>query len=853
LIVLLVISLPFIALLALNLHASRTHARSTAIGRAEDLSLVLETRLRLQFSAAEHVVALMAKQAPPRAMHPKEVPTYRTALEAWLNTHVYSLVHDSTLSYFDDQGRRLYTSGQPDEDNVIDPEHFGQLKDAPQDTIVYSKLYASRSGRVSFYVTHAVRDEQQRFLGIAAVAIDVSALRDELQRLKLGPESVVTIRRIDNGALIVRYPGPLVADNRPNPQLPIPKAIQQWASEGHLETVSPFDGVTRIYGYRPIGTTPIFVAVGLSERDYLAEGTRMGWASTALGLIFLLILATALFLMNRAARGRDRSEEKLRASETRFRRLVDYHHAVILQIDPETGQIFDANTAATRFYGWSHDELCGMVIQDINCLPWGDVEAALQRSRSGECTHFVFPHRLKSGEIRTVDVHTTPIEIEERIILVAIIFDITDRIRNEEEIKRLMQEQKAILDGQLIGIAKLHQRHIMWANQAFAGMFGYTAEALVGMSARLFYADEADFTRFGIQAYPAIHNGGCYRDTLRLQRKNGTIGWFDVNIAPLFAGSDIAIMAFVDVTARMTSQLALQESEERFRTLANYTYDMETWLGPDGQLIYISPACERVSGYAPSDYMTHPRLLDQIVLEEDRERVASACRLGPDDAPCDLSFRIRCKNGDIRWIARGIRPVRASDGRPLGLRANDRDITELKHAEQLAQSLAHADPLTGLPNRRMLMERLTQNLLRAQRFHRPLGLIFIDLNNFKQVNDQWGHDTGDDLLRQAAARLCSCVRASDTVARIGGDEFVILLTELSHADDATRVANKILQVFVEPIQLGEHTLTLTMSMGITLPNPERPQDARAVMDQADQAMYSVKRSSKHGWTLFKEH
>ncbi|MEX8514898.1 diguanylate cyclase [Leptothrix ochracea] len=279
---------------------------------------------------------------------------------------------------------------------------------------------------------------------------------------------------------------------------------------------------------------------------------------------------------------------------------------------------------------------------------------------------------------------------------------------------------------------------------------------------------------------------------------------------------------------------------------------METWIGPDGKLIYISPACERVSGYTPSDYMADPSLLDRIVLDEDRERVTAACRLGPEDAPHDMSFRIRCKNGDLRWIARGIRPVHASDGRPLGLRANDRDITQLKHAEQLAQSLAHADALTGLPNRRMLMEHLTQNLLRAQRFHRPLGLIFIDLNDFKRVNDQWGHDTGDELLRQVAQRLCQCVRASDTVARLGGDEFVILLTELSHADDATRVADKILQAFVEPVRLGEHALIVTMSMGITLPDTKHRQDPREVMAQADQAMYRVKRSGQNGWVLFRE-
>ncbi len=829
LVVLVVISLPFIALLALNLHAARVHVRSTAISHAEDLCMLLETRLRLRFDAAEHVVALMVQPMAmrPEAMHQAQAPLHRAATQAWLRTHLYSLVPHSTLTYVDDQGRRIYTSATAtttqDTERIpgFDLLNLLSFKEAAEGAIVYSM----GSGPTPvFHMGQAIWGAHHTFLGVAVVTTDLHALRDELPYPHVGPGHRITLHFIDNDTPIVESPGSGI----------------------------DVGGGISVHAQRAIGTTPVTVAVDFMENADPAKGERMGQASMVLGLIFLFILATALFLMNRAARARERSEEKLRASELRFRRLVDNHRAVILQIDPDSGRIVDANAAASRFYGWHHAELCALSISDINCLPPEQVRAALEQSKHGTCTHFVFPHRLKDGEIRTVDVHATPIDIEERIVLVAIIFDITDRIRDEENIQRLMQEQKAILDGQLIGIAKLHQRHIMWANNAFAAMFGYRTEVLVGMSARSFYADEADFIRFGTQAYPAIQNGSCYRDTLRLQRQDGSIGWFDVNIAPLFAGSDIAIMAFVDVTARMKSQLALQESEERFRTLAHYTYDMETWLGPDGRLIYISPACERVSGYAASDYMADPGLLDRIVLEEDRERVIEACRLGPDDAPCDLSFRIRHKNGDIRWMARGIRPVHATDGRHLGLRANDRDITELKQAEQLAQSLAHADPLTGLPNRRMLMERLTQSLLLAQRFHRPLGLIFIDLNGFKQVNDQWGHETGDELLRQVARRLGECVRASDTVARIGGDEFVILLSELSLADDATHVADKILQAFVEPMHLSEHTLMLSMSMGITLPHPERVRDAREVMAQADQAMYSVKRSGRHGWTLFQD-
>lgn len=177
------------------------------------------------------------------------------------------------------------------------------------------------------------------------------------------------------------------------------------------------------------------------------------------------------------------------------------------------------------------------------------------------------------------------------------------------------------------------------------------------------------------------------------------------------------------------------------------------------------------------------------------------------------------------------------------------DITLRKQAEQSVHNLAYYDPLTELPNRRLMLDRLHQAQLSSQRSRRCAALMFIDLDHFKQLNDSLGHDVGDLLLVEVAHRLRACVRAVDTVARQGGDEFVLILVDLGSAvEQATQeslaVANKIQQALALPFQLGPHRHQVTLSMGVTIFGAE-PQTPDAILKQADLAMYEAKRAGRN--------
>jgi diguanylate cyclase (GGDEF)-like protein/PAS domain S-box-containing protein len=213
-------------------------------------------------------------------------------------------------------------------------------------------------------------------------------------------------------------------------------------------------------------------------------------------------------------------------------------------------------------------------------------------------------------------------------------------------------------------------------------------------------------------------------------------------------------------------------------------------------------------------------------------------------------FRLRCKDGSWKWtLSRGRVVESDGTGRPLRMIGIHTDISDRKNSEAQVFHLAHYDSLTGLPNRVLFMDRLHQDIRKAQRSKHSLTLIFLDLDRFKEVNDALGHDAGDQLLKETAQRLSSCVRTSDTVARLGGDEFTIILNNLSDSVSLERVAQNILERLAEPFRIGEEMVYLSTSIGITI-YPNDATDAEVLLKNADQAMYAAKDEGKNRYNYF---
>jgi diguanylate cyclase (GGDEF)-like protein len=212
----------------------------------------------------------------------------------------------------------------------------------------------------------------------------------------------------------------------------------------------------------------------------------------------------------------------------------------------------------------------------------------------------------------------------------------------------------------------------------------------------------------------------------------------------------------------------------------------------------------------------------------------------------DAEFRIRKRSGDSLWVrARGRVVERDASGRALRLAGTYADINARKVAEQDLRHRADFDSLTDLPNRATFVEKLQQAMHRATPGN-PMALLFIDIDHFKTINDTLGHEAGDQLLKTMAARMRECVRQSDTVARLAGDEFTIILEGLRDSNDATRLASKLVESLRAPIELAGEPCRTTISVGISLWNPGDTDDAE-LLRRADAALYEAKRRGRNGY------
>ena len=213
-------------------------------------------------------------------------------------------------------------------------------------------------------------------------------------------------------------------------------------------------------------------------------------------------------------------------------------------------------------------------------------------------------------------------------------------------------------------------------------------------------------------------------------------------------------------------------------------------------------------------------------------------------------FRILCKDGSWKWtLSRGMVIRHDSDGKPLRMIGTHTDISERKKAEALVFQLAHYDQVTTLPNRILFLDRVQQEIKKSHRNRQSITLMYLDLDRFKEVNDTLGHDIGDLLLKDAAGRLVSCVRASDTVARMGGDEFTIILNNLNDQMRTEHIAQNILNRIAEPFTLGNEVIYITASIGISI-YPADSTDVDVLLKNADQAMYAAKEQGRNRYHYF---
>lgn len=301
-----------------------------------------------------------------------------------------------------------------------------------------------------------------------------------------------------------------------------------------------------------------------------------------------------------------------------------------------------------------------------------------------------------------------------------------------------------------------------------------------------------------------------------------------------------AVVVFQDISERKKAEL-------EYKTILQTATDGYLLIDLAGRLLDTNDAYCDMLGYSRSELL-RLRLAD---IEADESPAESLHHIQEIRGRGHALFetRHRRKNGGVIDVEVSTTYLDTQGGAMI---AFVRDITERKQTELQIRQLAYYDTLTNLPNRRLMLDRFGHALTQARRFKRSLAVMFLDLDHFKQINDTLGHDAGDELLKQVAKRLLACVRAGDTVARPGGDEFVILLAEIARPQDAELVADKVIASFKEALPVQGRMIQTTTSIGIAVYPVDGPDDMQELMKKADLAMYEAKEAGRNKYRFFRE-
>lgn len=438
--------------------------------------------------------------------------------------------------------------------------------------------------------------------------------------------------------------------------------------------------------------------------------------------------------------------------------------------------------------------------------------------------------------------------------ILVIIRDVTDRKHKERELQEtkrsLERNQKKLSslvenNSEAVFELDLHGNFIN-LNKVTLQLIGYEENEenkVIGKSFVTLLVDEylEETTAHFKNAVVGIIEKEEYETWIK-NRNGKEIHLYVKNIPITVDGSVVGVYGIAhDITDLKRAERELKQSEEKFRLITENAFDIIKLTNPSGMIEYVSPSNERIIGYPSSEFVG--QRYTKFVHHDDvaiLERKFESLKNGAESDT--IEYRILHQQGYYLWLEATTTPI-IEDGEIRQFVSIARDITErIRYREELA-NMAFYDYLTGLPNRRTFEDRLNMAIHQANRSKKRVAVMMIDGHNFKRINDTYGHDAGDAVIKEMAKRLKDCVRQTDTVARFGGDEMGIILTELDSKNFAEDIANRILHSFEEPLYFNDHELKLGAGIGIAF-YPDDTTNEKMLVKYADEALYEVKKSNQ---------
>ncbi len=537
-----------------------------------------------------------------------------------------------------------------------------------------------------------------------------------------------------------------------------------------------------------------------------------------------------------------RMQQALQKSEERLRRITDNMEDLVLQVNLE-GSIEFISPSVKKILDYDIADLLGRSV--ISYIHEEDLFRAMLVLKKGgkkgkNKSEIRIRHR--DGRFFWFEVVGTPLRNEEGRIVGAVLGgrDVTQRKEIEDHLHQSEETFQALTESTGVAIFVVQGEKFRYINKAFTVLSGYTMEDMRDLRFWDLIAPEMkDFVR---QQGLARQRGEKLLSNYEIKYLTKTgerrIGDFAATFIH-YEGQPAMIASISDTTERKRKEEALRASEERYRTIIENIEDGFFEVNLKGDMIDVSDPCLKITG-TDRDGIIGMNFRDFSPKENWPKIYQAFYKVFETGEPLKgLAWETVRLDGTHQFIEVSVTLKKDEAGQPVGFRGIVRDVTERKQKEDTIQWMAYHDILTGLPNRALFYDRAAMVLAQAKRKQWRFGLMMLDLDRFKDVNDTYGHDAGDKLLIGVARCLEEAVREQDTVARIGGDEFVIILPEVSSRDDVKMIGERIAVGFQKPISIGQNELTAAFSIGMAL-YPDDSGDIEGLMRRADEAMYNIK-------------
>ncbi|WP_300336669.1 EAL domain-containing protein [Accumulibacter sp.] len=585
-------------------------------------------------------------------------------------------------------------------------------------------------------------------------------------------------------------------------------------------------------------------------------------------LITLLLLTYLHALLSRRAMAEELVRQRtadLSKRQQSYETLVDNLPAIISRHDSQLRHLF-TNRAFEQSLGLPAGRVVGKTVRQVfETYPgldpalieqWEAALHAVHQSGTSRRIEFGFPTRQGPRFFDGIVVAEAAAPAGGQTAL-SIFHEVTERHAAEAWARKLslvVEQNPATI------VITDTEGRIEYVNDKFVETTGYARDEVIGQRPSVLKSGRTPVETYAT-LWATIKAGRSWHGEFENRRRDGSLYQERALIAPVLdrhgrTSNYVAIKEDITELRRMIDRL--HESESRFRGVVSAMAEGLMLWSEEGTLLFANRAAEEIFGHsqagvpggAPGDPGIERLREDQTPFPATDWPWVVAIREAWELR--EVVMGLRAADGSLRWILINASPLCTGHAtRPNAAVATFTDITERKAAQQRAEFLAHHDPLTGLPNRLLLRDRVEQAMTLARRSHGRVALMFLDLDRFKTINDSLGHPVGDLLLKGVVERLKTCVRESDTISRQGGDEFVIVLRDARDSEAVSRLADKIQQRMAEPFLIDKHALSTSFSIGIAL-FPDDDDDFDGLTQKADTAMYHAKHAGRNAYRFFAE-